>query len=69
MADFLASDSAAASIVLLLRGAGLTLLISAASILAGFVIALAVCAARLSRGRLLRAAGAPISASSAACRC
>ena len=58
MSDFLGSDAAAASVVLLLRGAALTLVISAAGILAGFAIALPICAARLSRSVPLRAGAA-----------
>jgi polar amino acid transport system permease protein len=58
VSDFLGSDAAAASVVLLLRGAALTLVISAAGILAGFAIALPICAARLSRSVPLRAGAA-----------
>ncbi len=54
MSDFLGSTSAAASIVLLLLGAALTLAISALAIVMGFVIAAPVCAASLSRYRGLR---------------
>ena len=58
MSDFLGSTSPAASLALLLIGAGLTLTISAASILLGFMIALPVCAAVLSDRAGLRWAGA-----------
>jgi len=57
MSDFLGSTSAAASVALLLIGAGMTIAVSAASILLGFVIAVPVCIARLSRFRVARWAG------------
>jgi polar amino acid transport system permease protein len=58
LSDFLGSTSIAASLVLLLIGAMVTLAISAAAILLGFVIALPVCGAVLSRRPFLRALGA-----------
>jgi polar amino acid transport system permease protein len=58
MSDFLGSTSVAASVVLLLLGAALTLVISALAIVLGFVIAFPVCAASLSRRRVLRWLGA-----------
>jgi polar amino acid transport system permease protein len=56
VSDFLASDAPAASVVLLLIGALMTIGISALGILLGFAIALPVCAMRLSGRRLLVAA-------------
>jgi polar amino acid transport system permease protein len=57
MSEFLGSTSVAASLVLLLIGAAVTLGVSALSILLGFVIAIPVCIARLSRVRLARWTG------------
>jgi polar amino acid transport system permease protein len=57
VSDFLGSTSAAASIALLLIGAAATLAISAAAIALGFLIALPVCMAVLSRRPWVRAAG------------
>ena len=53
MSAFLASDAPAASIVLLLRGALVTMGVSALGILLGFAVALPVCAMRLSGSRML----------------
>ena len=69
MSDFLGSTSVAASIVLLLIGAAVTVGVSALSILLGFVIAVPVCIARLSPMRLVRLAGGFYAASSAGFRC
>ncbi|MEJ1978257.1 MAG: hypothetical protein WDN49_21175 [Acetobacteraceae bacterium] len=68
MSAFLGSTSAAASVVLLLLGAAFTLAISALAIAMGFVIAFPVCAANLSRRRVLRMLGAAYVACSAAFR-
>jgi polar amino acid transport system permease protein len=58
MSEFAGTTSAVTGFLLLLKGAGLTVLLSFGAILIGFVIALPVCLMRLSRTGALRRLGA-----------